>query len=71
AQVWQQGIPQLSFDTPHDPSAPDSRSARPAPDPSFWALLLMASRSQVDLIQEEFYGELTIVPSLATPHPPD
>ena len=71
AQVWQQGIPQLSFDTlmTQVPQIPD----QPAPHriQVFWALLLMASRSQVDLIQEEFYGELTIVPSIATAQPPD
>lgn len=69
AQIWQRGIRQIGFDDllalvnqamvnqNQDPSTPHRIQV-------FWSLLLMASRSQVDLIQETFYGDLTIMPSL-------
>jgi segregation and condensation protein A len=75
AQIWQRGIQRIGFDDllalvkqaavqqtgvnqTQDPHAPHRIQV-------FWSLLLMASRSQVDLIQETFYGDLTIVPSPA------
>lgn len=63
AQLWQSGIPALDFDQlmervqQMDPRDPPHRIQ------VFWSLLLMASRSQVDLVQEEFYGALRILPT--------
>ena len=37
----------------------------------FWALLMMASRSQVHLQQEEFYGDLSVLPFGFTASDPD
>lgn len=72
-QFWQQGIPQIDFnDLVHhfnnqniapvnadhfvDPDAEESARRIQV----FWALLLMASRSQVELSQETFYEDLSI-----------
>jgi segregation and condensation protein A len=75
-QLWQQGIPQIDFNDlvdhfkthhlapaqhkgdPVDPEAEESAQRIQV----FWALLLMASRSQVELSQETFYEDLAISP---------
>ncbi|MDX2271270.1 MAG: ScpA family protein [Cyanobacteriota bacterium] len=70
AQLWQQGIPHLPFEAlverfignGTDQSGSLGSATSPHRIQVFWALLLMASRSQVELQQEEFYGDLKIVP---------
>lgn len=66
AQLWQQGIAQISFDDLQQYFCQESSlkgsGGASHPIQVFWSLLLMASRSQVELYQEEFYGPLTIRP---------
>lgn len=74
ARLWQQGTDQIAFDhlvetfgTEHMASTStepeiDHPSDTPHRIQVFWSLLLMASRSQVELRQEEFYQDLSILP---------
>ncbi|TAF54718.1 MAG: segregation/condensation protein A [Oscillatoriales cyanobacterium] len=69
-----QGEPWIDFDrlvaawSPQAPTSPDSSASTPHPSPAhhhvgtFWALLLLASQSRVELQQTEFYGELKLRP---------
>ncbi|MEN9203500.1 MAG: ScpA family protein [Thermostichus sp. DG_1_6_bins_120] len=61
AQLWQQGLAQLSFEELQQYFCQNSPTESLHPMQMFWSLLLMASRSQVELQQEEFYGPLTIL----------
>ncbi len=76
ARLWQQGTDQIPFDhlvetfgAEHVGAVthPESESDHP-PDPTphriqvFWSLLLMASRSQVELRQQEFYQDMRFMP---------
>jgi segregation and condensation protein A len=77
AQLWQGGVAHLSFERliVEVAANPDTvllgqgsgshslPSVTPHRIQLFWALLLMASRSQVELRQEQFYQDLTILPS--------
>ncbi len=76
AQLWQQGLSQISFANLQQHFGQKSyqnSSEAIHPIQVFWSLLLMAARSQVELCQEEFYGPLTIRPcsmgSLLSPAP--
>ncbi len=72
AQLWQRGLQNLSFErlVEHyqgaafqpEMTANSHGSVQPHRIQVFWSLLLMASRSQVDLRQEEFYQDLTVLP---------
>lgn len=66
AQLWQQGLTQISFVDLQQhfcqKSYQNGSSGTIHPIQVFWSLLLMAARSQVELCQEEFYGPLTIRP---------
>ncbi|MEN9225993.1 MAG: segregation/condensation protein A [Thermostichus sp. HHBFW_bins_43] len=62
AQLWQQGLAHLSFGDLQQHFRHKSATGAVHPIQMFWSLLLMASRSQVELHQEEFYGPLTILP---------
>lgn len=62
AQLWQQGFAHISFEELQQYFRQHSSTGSVHPVQMFWSLLLMASRSQVELRQEEFYGLLTILP---------
>ncbi|MFS8854957.1 segregation/condensation protein A [Synechococcus sp. H55.7] len=62
AQLWQQGLTQVSFAALQQHFCQNGSSGAIHPIQVFWSLLLMAARSQVELCQEEFYGPLTIRP---------
>ncbi len=70
AQLWQQGCPGIEFDelVGHYQrvsfQSQDSEISQQHPHriQLFWSLLLMASRSQVELKQEDFYQDLTVLP---------
>lgn len=72
ARLWQQGTEQIEFDqlvgTFRDEQLestvdPEHREGSiPHRIQIFWSLLLMASRSQVELKQEEFYQDLNVAP---------
>ncbi|MCF2972333.1 segregation/condensation protein A [Synechococcus sp. Nb3U1] len=62
AQLWQQGFAHMSFGDLQQYFRQTSSAGSVHPIQLFWSLLLMASRSQVELHQEEFYGPLTILP---------
>ncbi|MCJ2543770.1 segregation/condensation protein A [Thermostichus vulcanus] len=62
AQLWQQGFAHISFGDLQQYFRQKSSVGSVHPIQMFWSLLLMASRSQVELHQEEFYGPLTVLP---------
>lgn len=77
AQIWQQGLGSLNFEklveyfsqahaeflaARHPDPAPAHPSSNPHKIQVFWSLLLMAARSQVELRQDVFYEDLTILP---------
>ncbi len=62
AQLWQQGVAHMSFGDLQQYFRQKSSAGSVHPIQMFWSLLLMASRSQVELYQEEFYGPLTVLP---------
>ncbi|NJK63636.1 MAG: segregation/condensation protein A [Synechococcaceae cyanobacterium SM2_3_1] len=75
AQLWQQGIAKVEFEEllirmNGDPVPEEEHDVKPHRIQIFWSLLLMASRSQVELHQEEFYQDLHITPYIpAIPQP--
>ncbi len=75
AQLWQQGISGVAFEDlliriNGDPIPEDEHDTKAHRIQIFWSLLLMASRSQVELHQEEFYQDLHITPYCpAVPQP--
>jgi segregation and condensation protein A len=76
AQLWQQGISGVEFDElliriNGDPVSEEDHHLKPHRIQIFWSLLLMASRSQVELHQEEFYQDLHIIPCLPALPPTD